>query len=151
MLEVNALKFAYNRSVADCAAVSLRAVLAGVYAAAQRVAGASADAAPARKPLLAQLKKAIARWSALLRRYVTSDDDQADLIASLEVRARAPRTPPPPPRRACVVCASRFRPLLRRAPSRARTSHHDSANAHARTHAHEHIYRPPSPLTMPCL
>jgi hypothetical protein len=90
VLEVNALKFAYNRSVADCAAVALRAVLSGVYTAAQRAAGTGADVPPARKPLLAQLKKAMARWSALLRRYVSCDDDQAELIASLEVAA-APR------------------------------------------------------------
>lgn len=88
MLEVNALKFAYNRSVSQCAAVSLHAILSAVHAAALRTAGGEGGQPP-RKALLQQLKRGAGRWAPLLRRYADNAADQLRLLEALEVR-RAP-------------------------------------------------------------
>ena len=108
VLEVNALKFAYNRSVADCAAVSLQSLLARVQALALRAGGVESGQC-GRKALLKSLKEGVHTWAALLRRYVTTGADQQKLIEALEVRCRravgAARARTARPRAALARCA----------------------------------------------
>lgn len=86
VIELNALKIAEDRSFADCARYILTTLLqlclpAPSWVSPEYVSLFSADAPDSnlkegKLQLLARFKKQLNKWQPLLRRFLTSDDDQ---------------------------------------------------------------------------
>ncbi|CAI5483388.1 unnamed protein product [Closterium sp. Yama58-4] len=76
VLEVNALKLAYNRSFADCAGAMFRGMLN--LAASQTTPGAPT------KELLASTRAVVTRWTSLLRRFLKGTDDEVEVLLTFE-------------------------------------------------------------------
>ncbi|CAI6006395.1 unnamed protein product, partial [Closterium sp. NIES-65] len=76
VLEVNALKLAYNRSFADCAGAMFRGML-------NLAASQAAPGAPT-KELLASTRAVVTRWTSLLRRFLKGTDDEVEVLLTFE-------------------------------------------------------------------
>eukprot|EP00898_Chlorokybus_atmophyticus_P000815 jgi/Chlat1/1734/Chrsp13S02153 len=74
VLEINALKMAYNRTFADCAGSLFTAILHL----------ALDPPNPTLKQLLQRTQTAISKWSALLRRFLKTEDDQVEVLLAFE-------------------------------------------------------------------
>eukprot|EP00899_Mesostigma_viride_P016878 jgi/Mesvir1/25191/Mv12890-RA.1 len=76
VLELHGLKMAYNRSFAECAGVLFRLVI--------KLALDTHKPAAGTKALLQGIEASIKRWAPLLRRFMTTEDDQVEIILSFE-------------------------------------------------------------------
>eukprot|EP00252_Welwitschia_mirabilis_P016124 TRINITY_DN3563_c0_g2_i1.p1 TRINITY_DN3563_c0_g2~~TRINITY_DN3563_c0_g2_i1.p1 ORF type:complete len:742 (-),score=186.19 TRINITY_DN3563_c0_g2_i1:165-2390(-) len=74
ILEVNALRLAYNMSFSDCAGALFHSILS---LALQAVHGSSRE-------LLTHTRKALSEWKNLLRHYVKSEDDEVEILLKFE-------------------------------------------------------------------
>ncbi|GJP76699.1 hypothetical protein CLOP_g7168 [Closterium sp. NIES-67] len=76
VLEVNALKLAYNRSFADCAGAMFTGML-------NLAASHTPPGAPT-KELLASTRAVVTRWTSLLRRFLKGTDDEVEVLLTFE-------------------------------------------------------------------